>query len=391
MGRQPRNKKYVQQGTLKKGAWTAEEDQRLVSFIRDNMGHGSWRTLPKLAGLDRCGKSCRLRWINYLRPNIKRGNFSEEEQRTIVHLHGLLGNKWSSIASHLEGRTDNEIKNHWNTHLKKRLARMGIDPTTHLPFDWLLQSQNYYRNLYYQLKHHFVDNDEWRREFLKHLLQVNASIMVEPNSEKLAITTNQHLLGIQNVSMQRYLPEIQHLVRDLRNSYLSTRASTLHACGTNETQSCAFDHMIIENQEVQNHFPLDEPKGASSSYMDKTTPSLMSNEMIDNFCYKNYVITKDRGAQRIPDASDQSITIDSMPNSDNFISMDTFPNPLISTQETIVGPYKDAILGSKFISRDVEANNYEDLNAPKSEEFNIQESYWHKILNFLSLISYGGS
>ncbi|XP_020574634.1 myb-related protein Zm1-like [Phalaenopsis equestris] len=105
---------------LHKGSWTPQEDIRLISYIRKH-GHGNWRALPKQAGLLRCGKSCRLRWINYLRPDIKRGNFTKEEEDTIINLHGLLGNKWSKIASCLPGRTDNEIKNVWNTHLKKRV------------------------------------------------------------------------------------------------------------------------------------------------------------------------------------------------------------------------------------------------------------------------------
>ncbi|KAI0500327.1 hypothetical protein KFK09_018539 [Dendrobium nobile] len=117
---------------VKKGPWTPEEDQKLVEYIKKN-GHGSWRHLPKSAGLNRCGKSCRLRWTNYLRPDIKRGKFEEEEERLIIHLHSVLGNKWSSIATRLPGRTDNEIKNYWNTHLKKKLLLMGIDPITHRP------------------------------------------------------------------------------------------------------------------------------------------------------------------------------------------------------------------------------------------------------------------
>ncbi|KAF5818497.1 putative transcription factor MYB-HB-like family [Helianthus annuus] len=128
MGRSP----CCDENNLKKGPWTPEEDQKLIDYIQ-NHGHGSWRALPKLAGLNRCGKSCRLRWTNYLRPDIKRGKFSNEEENTILHLHSILGNKWSAIAGHLPGRTDNEIKNYWNTHLKKRLIQMGIDPMTHQP------------------------------------------------------------------------------------------------------------------------------------------------------------------------------------------------------------------------------------------------------------------
>ncbi|KAH1121322.1 hypothetical protein J1N35_004482 [Gossypium stocksii] len=106
---------------VKRGPWSPQEDLRLITFIQRH-GHENWRALPKQAGLLRCGKSCRLRWINYLRPDVKRGNFSKEEEETIIRLHETLGNKWSKIASHLAGRTDNEIKNVWNTHLKKRLA-----------------------------------------------------------------------------------------------------------------------------------------------------------------------------------------------------------------------------------------------------------------------------
>ncbi|KAK4255423.1 hypothetical protein QN277_008426 [Acacia crassicarpa] len=104
---------------VKKGAWSEEEDQKLISFIQTH-GHTNWRQLPKLAGLARCGKSCRLRWMNHLRPNLKRGSYTAQEEEIILKLHEQHGNKWSLIAEKLPGRTDNHIKNHWHSQLKRR-------------------------------------------------------------------------------------------------------------------------------------------------------------------------------------------------------------------------------------------------------------------------------
>ncbi|GMY30603.1 transcription repressor MYB6-like [Fagus crenata] len=105
---------------LNRGPWTTKEDTLLMNYIQAH-GEGHWRSLPKNAGLLRCGKSCRLRWMNYLRPDIKRGNISPDEDDLIIRLHSLLGNRWALIAARLPGRTDNEIKNYWNSHLSKRL------------------------------------------------------------------------------------------------------------------------------------------------------------------------------------------------------------------------------------------------------------------------------
>ncbi|KAJ8752968.1 hypothetical protein K2173_008703 [Erythroxylum novogranatense] len=116
----------------RKGLWSPEEDQRLRNYVL-KYGHGCWSSVPINAGLQRNGKSCRLRWINYLRPGLKRGTFSTQEEETILTLHRLLGNKWSQMAHHLPGRTDNEIKNYWHSYLKKKVMKAeghGSNSTT---------------------------------------------------------------------------------------------------------------------------------------------------------------------------------------------------------------------------------------------------------------------
>ncbi|KAF3775407.1 Transcription factor [Nymphaea thermarum] len=117
MGRAP----CCDKANVKKGPWSPEEDTKLKEYIEKYGTGGNWIALPHKAGLKRCGKSCRLRWLNYLRPNIKHGEFSDDEDRIICSLFASIGSRWSVIAAQLPGRTDNDIKNYWNTKLKKKL------------------------------------------------------------------------------------------------------------------------------------------------------------------------------------------------------------------------------------------------------------------------------
>ncbi|XP_028755170.1 transcription factor MYB53-like [Neltuma alba] len=187
MGRSP----FSDENGLKKGPWTPEEDNKLVHYIQKH-GHGSWRSLPKLAGLNRCGKSCRLRWTNYLRPDIKRGKFSKEEEERILNLHAILGNKWSAIARHLPGRTDNEIKNFWNTHLKKKLIQMGYDPMTHQPRTDIFSSLSHLLALA-NLKQ-LLDHNASSLQFLQHLVQPRTSSH-QANTNAMNIDSFAHLMN----------------------------------------------------------------------------------------------------------------------------------------------------------------------------------------------------
>ncbi|TYH70422.1 hypothetical protein ES332_D05G116100v1 [Gossypium tomentosum] len=127
MGRAP----CCDKANVKKGPWSTEEDSKLREYIEKYGTGGNWIALPQKAGLKRCGKSCRLRWLNYLRPNIKHGEFTDEEDRIICSLFASIGSRWSIIAAQLPGRTDNDIKNYWNTKLKKKLMAMSMTSQPH--------------------------------------------------------------------------------------------------------------------------------------------------------------------------------------------------------------------------------------------------------------------
>ncbi|CAL0306894.1 unnamed protein product [Lupinus luteus] len=111
---------------LRRGPWTVDEDLSLINYIA-NHGEGRWNTLAHSAGLKRTGKSCRLRWLNYLRPDVRRGDITLEEQLLILELHNQWGNRWSKIAQYLPGRTDNEIKNYWRTRVQKHAKHLKCD------------------------------------------------------------------------------------------------------------------------------------------------------------------------------------------------------------------------------------------------------------------------
>ncbi|KAF5470005.1 hypothetical protein F2P56_010559 [Juglans regia] len=125
---------------IRKGPWKAEEDEVLLNHVK-RYGPRDWSSIRSNGLLQRTGKSCRLRWVNKLRPNLKNGcKFSLEEERVVIELQAQFGNKWAKIATYLPGRTDNDVKNFWSSR-QKRLAR--ILQTSETP----PKSQKYKRQL----------------------------------------------------------------------------------------------------------------------------------------------------------------------------------------------------------------------------------------------------
>ncbi|KAJ0457496.1 putative transcription factor MYB-HB-like family [Helianthus annuus] len=106
----------------RKGPWTPMEDKLLMEYVALH-GEGRWSSVAGCSGLKRNAKSCRLRWVNYLRPGLKKSQLSPQEEGIIIELHALWGNRWSTIARYLPGRTDNEIKNYWRTISRRKESR----------------------------------------------------------------------------------------------------------------------------------------------------------------------------------------------------------------------------------------------------------------------------
>ncbi|KAK4345045.1 hypothetical protein RND71_035221 [Anisodus tanguticus] len=298
MGRTP----CCDKNGLKKGPWTPEEDQKLIQYIQIH-GPGNWRNLPKNAGLQRCGKSCRLRWTNYLRPDIRRGRFSFEEEETIIQLHSVLGNKWSAIAARLPGRTDNEIKNYWNTNIRKRLLRMGIDPVTHSSRLDFLDLSSLLSSTHLNLS-----------SLLGLQALVNPEIFKLANSLLLSNTENQELL-LQNQNSQG--PEL--LLQILLQNQLLHNQSTIFQ-----------QNNQLHNQvsEIPNCTPQNV-SCSSQSMQGNAGPYLMNGQIFQ----ENMMLPLQNYSYSASDASENS-TIQSLNNNNNQNSQNfSFETPLSSIEE----------------------------------------------------------
>ncbi|EMS52323.1 Transcription factor MYB39 [Triticum urartu] len=200
---------------VKKGPWTEEEDKTLVEHIQKRGGHvGSWRGLPKAAGLNRCGKSCRLRWTNYLRPDIKRGNFSDDEERLIITLHAGHGNKQAQLLQHLLQAGSNNDATNLVANLMAA-SNVGLNSSNSIVPNILLQDKfnmlpgtNYLQPGYLCNTSNFAEQDVVQQQLINAMSPGTSSFAVAEPADQLcntaAFTARDIAPGIDMLPVQEF-------------------------------------------------------------------------------------------------------------------------------------------------------------------------------------------
>ncbi|XP_059286499.1 transcription factor MYB36 [Lycium ferocissimum] len=250
MGRAP----CCDKASVKKGPWSPEEDATLKAYIEEHGTGNNWIALPQKIGLKRCGKSCRLRWLNYLRPNIKHGGFTEEEDNIICNLYISIGSRWSIIAAQLPGRTDNDIKNYWNTRLKKKLLGK--------------RKQSQMNRL---------------------LLASGGQDLKEPNGlEENSLLQNLSNSALERLQLHMQLQTLQNPLSFYNNPSLWPKLTplqqkmiqTLQANGTNENQSPLFAPMNPSENQARDH-ELGQKVGINEFASTMSTTRFKVNELVE--------------------------------------------------------------------------------------------------------------
>ncbi|TQE02251.1 hypothetical protein C1H46_012122 [Malus baccata] len=254
-------------GVVRKGAWTKEEDDLLQHFVQQH-GEGKWRQVPLKAGLNRCRKSCRLRWLNYLKPSIKRGDFGEDEIDLMVRLHKLVGNRqWSMIAGRLPGRTANDVKNYWSTRLRRKKSASGDKLKNHKPLQQVAKVETtktvvirprprtFSRNLNYLSRELAATNSN--------LQQHNNQVLLQ---EPLAVTSSLTPIEINGIS--------ETLLGDDKKDSSSTVERALLCSGLQLED--LFTNFWTEEDDVMAHTTSTTRTGLNCSITEQEEEGLMS-------------------------------------------------------------------------------------------------------------------
>ncbi|XP_038696912.1 transcription factor MYB60-like [Tripterygium wilfordii] len=272
---------------IKKGPWTPEEDIILVSYIQEH-GPGNWRSVPTSTGLLRCSKSCRLRWTNYLRPGIKRGNFTPHEEGMIIHLQALLGNKWAAIASYLPQRTDNDIKNYWNTHLKKKLKKLqsALEPTTTPQF---LASKSSFLERESFDYHHLTSNHGSSSSLSPPPPRPNQFSTYASSTENISRLLEGWMRSSPNKS-------IEHQNNATLSSQAMTSTSTathLHCYKPKAEQECGDDHHMISSDDFESMLSFGNLTANNNSGWEKSSCDCETKGCLDDDFVKDHKIVMD--------------------------------------------------------------------------------------------------
>ncbi|KAF3543890.1 hypothetical protein DY000_02001712 [Brassica cretica] len=314
---------------LKKGPWTTKEDAILTEYVRKH-GEGNWNAVQKNSGLLRCGKSCRLRWANHLRPNLKKGSFSPDEEKIIIELHAKMGNKWARMASQLPGRTDNEIKNYWNTRMKRRqraglplypheIHHQGIDNDDEFEFNSFQFSNQDHSNHQNVIQYTNSSNiPSPSSSFSSSSSQPQKNMCLDP-----LIYTNPGLDHIPATPMNTHMFSLYNNNLENENNQfgfslpLSSSSSSNEFCTINkkdiDSKSCS--SLLMRDHEMR---PSSFPLG-----LDNTVLELPSVQIPTHFRSYNTII--DNGVHLYPPAGNSGL-LDTVLEESRALSRETTPN-----------------------------------------------------------------